>query len=107
MAVLLYNCPEYFELYFGCARRGAILVPINFRLERPRGRRGARPTPSRCLVVYGPEFERADRQVRPQCPGCAPGSAWAARADEYESALAAMPAAPAAARATSRPPTTS
>ena len=26
------NRPEYFELYFACARAGAIAVPLNFRL---------------------------------------------------------------------------
>ena len=32
VAVLLGNCPEYFELYFACARRGLIVVPLNYRL---------------------------------------------------------------------------
>jgi acyl-CoA synthetase (AMP-forming)/AMP-acid ligase II len=32
VAVLLPNCPEYFEIYFGCARAGVIAVPLNYRL---------------------------------------------------------------------------
>ena len=32
VAVLLHNCPEFFEVYFACAKLGAILVPLNFRL---------------------------------------------------------------------------
>jgi len=28
-AVLLHNCPEFFEVYFACAKSGAIFVPIN------------------------------------------------------------------------------
>ncbi|MEK6709339.1 MAG: AMP-binding protein, partial [Nitrospinota bacterium] len=32
VAVLLYNCPEFFEAYFAIARLGAIIVPLNFRL---------------------------------------------------------------------------
>src|SRR5678816_957903 len=32
VAILMGNRPEYFELYFACARSGAIAVPLNFRL---------------------------------------------------------------------------
>jgi acyl-CoA synthetase (AMP-forming)/AMP-acid ligase II len=32
VAILLANCPEYLELYFGLARAGMIAVPINYRL---------------------------------------------------------------------------
>ncbi len=32
VAVLLPNCPEYFEIYFGCARAAVITVPLNYRL---------------------------------------------------------------------------
>src|SRR4051812_10071417 len=57
VAALLYNCAEYFDLYFGCARAGAILVPINFRLAPPEIEAllaDARPR----LVVYGHEFRQ-------------------------------------------------
>ena len=29
VAALLHNCPEFFEIYFACAKSGAIFVPIN------------------------------------------------------------------------------
>ena len=33
VAVMLFNCPEFIDLYLACARLGAIFVPINFRLS--------------------------------------------------------------------------
>lgn len=33
VAILLYNCSEYTELYFGLAKIGAIIVPLNYRLK--------------------------------------------------------------------------
>lgn len=35
VAILAYNCPEYLELLFACARLGAILVTLNWRLAPP------------------------------------------------------------------------
>jgi len=35
VAVLAYNCPEYLELLFACARLGAVLVTLNWRLAPP------------------------------------------------------------------------
>ena len=35
VAVLLRNCIEYYDFYFGLAKLGAILVGINWRLARP------------------------------------------------------------------------
>ena len=35
VAVMLFNCPEFIDLYLACARLGAIFVPINFRLSPP------------------------------------------------------------------------
>ncbi|NKB36844.1 MAG: long-chain-fatty-acid--CoA ligase [Gammaproteobacteria bacterium] len=32
VAILAANCPEYFEIYFACARAGLIAVPLNYRL---------------------------------------------------------------------------
>ena len=46
VAVLLHNCPAFFDALFGCAKLGAIFVPINFRLsarEVGAGARGLRP----------------------------------------------------------------
>lgn len=35
VAVLLYNCHEYLEIYFALAKVGAILVPLNWRMASP------------------------------------------------------------------------
>ena len=35
VAVLMLNCHRYLELYYACARMGAVIVPLNFRLARP------------------------------------------------------------------------
>ena len=32
VAILMANCPDYIELYFGLARAGMIAVPVNYRL---------------------------------------------------------------------------
>ena len=35
VAVLLYNCLEFFEIFFACSRIEAVFVPLNFRLAGP------------------------------------------------------------------------
>ncbi len=35
VAVLMLNCHRYLELYYACARMGAVIVPLNIRLARP------------------------------------------------------------------------
>lgn len=35
VAVLMLNCHRYFELYYACARMGAVIVPLNIRLAQP------------------------------------------------------------------------
>lgn len=35
VAVLMLNCHRYFELYYACARMGAVMVPLNIRLAPP------------------------------------------------------------------------
>jgi fatty-acyl-CoA synthase len=35
VAALLHNGPDFFDILFGCAKLGAIFVPINFRLAAP------------------------------------------------------------------------
>ena len=34
VAVLMLNCHRYLELYYACARMGAVIVPLNIRLAR-------------------------------------------------------------------------
>lgn len=55
VAVMLYNCPEFLDLFLACSRIGAIFVPINFRLsskELDYFLKNSRPR----LFVYGSEF---------------------------------------------------
>ncbi len=35
IAVMMLNCHRYLELYYACARMGAVIVPLNIRLARP------------------------------------------------------------------------
>ena len=35
IALLMLNCHRYLELYYACARMGAVIVPLNTRLARP------------------------------------------------------------------------
>jgi long-chain acyl-CoA synthetase len=35
VAVMMLNCHRYLELYFACARMGAVIVPLNIRLAQP------------------------------------------------------------------------
>ena len=32
VALLMSNCSEFLEIFFACAKTGAIMVPLNFRL---------------------------------------------------------------------------
>jgi fatty-acyl-CoA synthase len=35
VAILMSNCSEFLEIFFACAKTGAIMVPLNFRLAVP------------------------------------------------------------------------
>ncbi|WP_416898339.1 MAG: fatty acid--CoA ligase [Minwuia sp.] len=35
VALLTKNCDQFMELYYGCAKAGAVIVPVNFRLAGP------------------------------------------------------------------------
>src|SRR5215831_15482945 len=51
VAVLMLNCHRYLELYFACARMGAVIVPLNIRLARPEIVYILNDSESRSLVV--------------------------------------------------------
>jgi fatty-acyl-CoA synthase len=90
VALLAPNCAEYFELQFACARLGAIMLPLNWRLTVPEleyilGDSG--PT----LLVHDKAFADQARslatnrlEIDPEDP-----------ASDYESALASAPPPPA------------
>ena len=50
VAVLCYNCNEILEVYFATSKIGAIVVPLNFRLEAPEIKFMLRDSGSRLLV---------------------------------------------------------
>jgi acyl-CoA synthetase (AMP-forming)/AMP-acid ligase II len=65
VAALLHNCPEFFEIYFACAKSGAIFVPINnlfrqkelmhvFQYIEPR------------FLIYDDEFSRIVQASLPE-----------------------------------------
>jgi long-chain acyl-CoA synthetase len=51
VAILMGNRPEYFELYFGCARSGVIAVPLNYRLTAGEAAQILRHAEPALLVV--------------------------------------------------------
>lgn len=98
VAILLGNCPEYFELYFGCARAGLLAVPLNYRLTaREAGEILAHAGPR--LLVFAAEHGATARELRRSVPGIERAwllddgaAATAAGAESYEEALASAPA---------------
>ena len=67
VAVLALNDPEYFELYFGLGKIGAVLVPINHRLAAPEVAYIAQDCGA-SVLVFGPEFAPVVEAVRKEIP---------------------------------------
>ncbi|MBM3260438.1 MAG: long-chain fatty acid--CoA ligase [Candidatus Sericytochromatia bacterium] len=88
VAVLAHNTPETLELLFACARLGAILVPINFRLasaEVAYVLGDAEPK----VLFYGPECRELAWQALALQPGAQPVPFVADREEEaYADVLA-------------------
>ncbi|PKN71511.1 MAG: o-succinylbenzoate--CoA ligase [Deltaproteobacteria bacterium HGW-Deltaproteobacteria-12] len=55
VAVLLANCSEFLEIFFACAKTGAIMVPFNFRLAVPELVYIVADS-APCLFIYSGEF---------------------------------------------------
>lgn len=58
VAILMGNCPAFLQLFFACARVGAVLVPLNHQLATPelaRIIRDCAPT----LLIYGQPWAAA------------------------------------------------
>ncbi|MEW6665040.1 MAG: long-chain fatty acid--CoA ligase [Thermodesulfobacteriota bacterium] len=64
VAVLLPNCSEYVEAYFGLAKIGAIIVPLNTRLN-PREYIPYLNTTTPAALMVGEEFQHAASQFIP------------------------------------------
>jgi fatty-acyl-CoA synthase len=66
VCALLLNSSEFFEIFFACAKTGAIMVPLNFRLAVPElsfivG--DARPR----ALVYSHDFSEKVMELREKC----------------------------------------
>ena len=95
IAVLLHNCHQYIEIFFGLSKIGAILVPLNWRLAGPELEFILQDSSSR-MLIFEPEFEEVVSSIQPRlnfsngnylilgtpCPD------WAI---EYEKAIKKMP----------------
>lgn len=64
VAVLLPNCSEYVEIYFGLAKIGAIVVPLNTRLNSREYIRYFRIT-SPAVWIIGEQFKQTAAEIRP------------------------------------------
>ncbi|MHA1751825.1 MAG: class I adenylate-forming enzyme family protein [Candidatus Helarchaeota archaeon] len=63
VAVLLYNCPEYYEIYNACYRIGAAVVGINYRYKPPEILfiiKDAKPK----VFIYAKEFINSIKEIR-------------------------------------------
>lgn len=67
VAVLLYNCPQYLEIFFSLSKIGAILVPLNWRLAGPELESIIRDSGSR-LLIFEPDFESVVASIRSKLP---------------------------------------
>ncbi len=64
VSVLLFNCHQYFELFFALSKVGAILVPLNWRLAGPELEFIIKDSGSR-MIFFEPEFEEVIATIRP------------------------------------------
>ncbi|MCX7177624.1 MAG: AMP-binding protein [Proteobacteria bacterium] len=96
VAVLLANCPEFIELYFGIARAGLIATPVNYRLtanELTQILSHAHPA----LLVVGAGFAERAKELESTLPALR--RRWVvghsdvslADAEDYEQVLAQAP----------------
>src|SRR5512139_1827781 len=67
VAILAKNYPQFFPLMGGIAARGAIMVPINFRLSAEEiGYNLTNTQP--VMIVVDPDFEKTILDLRSTCP---------------------------------------
>ncbi len=64
VAVLMLNCHRYFELYYACARMGAVVVPFNTRLAAPEIDFILNDSEARMLIVDQTFASHASRSER-------------------------------------------
>ncbi|MFP4160305.1 MAG: class I adenylate-forming enzyme family protein [Desulfobacterales bacterium] len=67
VALLALNEPEFFDMYFGLGKTGAVLVPINHRLAGPEIEYIVNDCQAKVLV-FGPEFSEVVEHIRRSIP---------------------------------------
>jgi long-chain acyl-CoA synthetase len=67
VAFLDRNCIEYFEVFFGCALLGAVIVPVNWRLAPPEMAAVAADAGA-VVLVHGPDFDQAAAVIGDRAP---------------------------------------
>ncbi len=69
LGLLALNRPDYLTLLFACARLGAMLVPVNWRLAPPEQLFILRDAGMRALILDA-EFDAIARLAASELPGC-------------------------------------
>lgn len=67
VAVLAMNCVEYLDVVFACAKLGAILQPLNWRLSVEE-LKGLFADAEPVVLIHGPDFQAQVDAVRPHIP---------------------------------------
>ncbi|HEY8378068.1 MAG TPA: class I adenylate-forming enzyme family protein, partial [Nannocystis sp.] len=67
VAILAHNGVEILDVFFACAKLGAIFVPLNWRCHVRELAAMFAPLAVKVLV-FGPEFAGAVAELRPHCP---------------------------------------
>ena len=70
VAVLMGNASEFLEIFFACAKTGAIMTPVNFRLAAPEMIYILRDCAPRVLI-YSTDFAARVEEMRASLPGIA------------------------------------
>jgi len=68
VAVLLHNCPEYFEIYYACAKTGGIFAPINNLLRDSELKKIFEYLEPRFLV-FSPDYRKLAERFRAELTG--------------------------------------
>lgn len=68
VAVLMGNASEFLEIFFACAKMGAIMTPVNFRLAAPEMIYILQDCAPRVLV-YSADFNARIEEMRASLPG--------------------------------------
>ena len=66
IAILSYNCAEFFELEFACAKIGAIELPLNWRLTKPELEYILNDS-SPAILIYDSAFREISLELQQDC----------------------------------------